>query len=111
MWYRIFPNENPLNPVVSGEGRCCVRYLLCVMESTAVIQILQKDYSGCLVFIPDKSQSEQWFTASSSLHSFAPSHPVDDSEDFFLLGFLHPDAVKCLPHTAVWANERGVIDP
>ena len=103
--------ENPLNPEIPSEGRCCVRNLLCITESTVAIQILQKDYSGCLVFIPDEFRLEQWFTALSSLHSFAPSHPVEDSKDFFLLGFCYPDAVKCLPHTAVWANERGVIDP
>ena len=84
-------------------------YLLCVTEGTVAIQVLQKDFSGCLVRIPDESQPEQWFTASSILHTVAPSRPVDDSKDFFLLGFCYPDAVKCLPHTAVRANERGVI--
>ena len=103
--------ENPLNPVVSGEGRCCVRYLLCVMESTVAIQVLQKDYSGCLVFIPDKSQSEPWFTASSSLHIVAPLRPVDDSKDFFLLGFRYPDTVKCFPHTTVRAYQGLAVSP
>lgn len=103
--------KNPLNPVSPGEGRCCVRYSLFITEGTVAIQVLQQHSPCRLVFIPDKSHSEQWFTALSSLHSFAPSHPVEDSKDFFLLGFCYPDAVKCLPHTAVWANERGVIDP
>lgn len=38
---------------------CCVRYLLFVTESTVAIQVLQKDFSGCLVRIPDESQPEQ----------------------------------------------------
>ena len=51
--------KNPLDPEIPGEGWCCVRHLLFVTESTVAIQVLQKDFSGCLVLIPDESQPEQ----------------------------------------------------
>ena len=51
--------KNPLDPEIPGEGWCCVRYLLFVTESTVAVQVLQKDFSGCLVLIPVKTQLEQ----------------------------------------------------
>ena len=51
--------KNPLDPEIPGEGWCCVCYFLFVTESTVAIQVLQNDFSGCLVLIPDESQPEQ----------------------------------------------------
>ena len=92
-------------------GDTVFSYSLFVTESTVAIQVLQQHSPCHLVLIPDKSQPEQRFTASSTLLIAAPSHPVDDSENFFLLGLTNPDATQRFPHTAVRANECTIIQP
>ena len=51
--------KNPLDPEIPGEGLCCVCYLLFITECGIAVQIFQKNFSGCLVLIPDESQPEQ----------------------------------------------------
>ena len=101
--------KNPPSPVNPGEGVSCVQLftlchgmLNCYPSSSAALSV-----PPCIHprWIPIGAVVQP---SASTLLIAAPRRPVDDSKDFFLLGFLYPDAVKCFPHTAVWANERGV---